>query len=138
MHRSDLVKINRFVLKILSGNEIMMDERSDRQLKICEYDQDSITNCRQTNGTSRKSHTTITRHQEDKLSKSYIATPFIKWGYIKRADDLIIPKSAFPSNDRVGNDPHVDMIVVSLARLGGKFHPRYLTVEFTGISWHGK
>ena len=27
------------------------------------------TNCRQTHGTARKSHTTITRHQEDKLSK---------------------------------------------------------------------
>ena len=28
-----------------------------------------ITNCRQTHGTARKSHITITRHQEDKLSK---------------------------------------------------------------------
>ena len=28
-----------------------------------------ITNCRQTHGTARKSHTAITRHQEDKLSK---------------------------------------------------------------------
>ena len=30
----------------------------------------TITNCRQTHGTARKSHTTITRHQEDKLSKA--------------------------------------------------------------------
>ena len=28
-----------------------------------------ITNCRQTHDTARKSHTTITRHQEDKLNK---------------------------------------------------------------------
>ena len=27
-------------------------------------------NCRQTHGTARKSHTTIMRHQEDKLSKA--------------------------------------------------------------------
>ena len=30
----------------------------------------TITNCGQTHGAARKSHTTITRHQEDKLSKS--------------------------------------------------------------------
>ena len=30
----------------------------------------TITNCRQTHGTERNSHTTITRHQEDKLSKA--------------------------------------------------------------------
>ena len=30
----------------------------------------TITNCRQTHGTAKKSHTTITRHQEDKLSKT--------------------------------------------------------------------
>ena len=30
----------------------------------------TITNCRPTHGTARKSHTTITRHQEDKLSKA--------------------------------------------------------------------
>ena len=30
----------------------------------------TITKCRQTHGTARKSHTTITRHQEDKLSKA--------------------------------------------------------------------
>ena len=30
----------------------------------------TITNCRQTHGTARKSHTTITRHQEDKQSKA--------------------------------------------------------------------
>ena len=30
----------------------------------------TITNCRQSRGTARKSHSTITRHQEDKLSKS--------------------------------------------------------------------
>ena len=29
----------------------------------------TISNRRQTHGTARKSHTTITRHQEDKLSK---------------------------------------------------------------------
>ena len=32
-----------------------------------EYDQE-ITNCRQTHGTARKSHTITMRHQEDKLS----------------------------------------------------------------------
>ena len=38
---------------------------------VSEYDQENttITNCRQTHGTARKSHTAITRHQEDKLSK---------------------------------------------------------------------
>ena len=30
----------------------------------------TITNCRQTHGTARKSHETITRHHEDKLSKA--------------------------------------------------------------------
>ena len=30
----------------------------------------TITNCRQTHDTERNSHTTITRHQEDKLSKA--------------------------------------------------------------------
>ena len=30
----------------------------------------TITNCRQTRGTARKSHTAITRHQEDKLNKA--------------------------------------------------------------------
>ena len=30
----------------------------------------TITNCRQTHGTARQSHTTITRHQEGKLSKA--------------------------------------------------------------------
>ena len=30
----------------------------------------TITNCRQTHGTARKRHTTITRHQEDRLSKA--------------------------------------------------------------------
>ena len=30
----------------------------------------TITNCRQTHGTARKRHTTISRHQEDKLSKA--------------------------------------------------------------------
>ena len=30
----------------------------------------TITNRRQTHGTARKSHTTITKHQEDKLSKA--------------------------------------------------------------------
>ena len=42
--------------------------------KVSEYDQEiRITNCRQTNGTARKSHTAITRHHEDKLSKATIA-----------------------------------------------------------------
>ena len=30
----------------------------------------TITNCRQPHGTARKSRSTITRHQEDKLSKA--------------------------------------------------------------------
>ena len=30
----------------------------------------TVTNCRQTHGTARKSHATITRHQEDKLSRA--------------------------------------------------------------------
>ena len=39
--------------------------------KVSEYDQEiPITNCRQTHGTTRKSHTTITRHKEDKLCKA--------------------------------------------------------------------
>ena len=40
--------------------------------KNSEYDQEipQSQNCRQTCGTVRKSHTTITRHQEDKLSKA--------------------------------------------------------------------
>ena len=31
----------------------------------------TITNCRQPHGTARKSHSTFTRHQEDKLSKAH-------------------------------------------------------------------
>ena len=38
--------------------------------KIVRSGNTTITNCRQTHGTARKSHTTITRHQEDKLSKA--------------------------------------------------------------------
>ena len=39
---------------------------------VSEYDQEmaKITNCIQTHGTARKSHNTITRHQENKLSKA--------------------------------------------------------------------
>ena len=35
----------------------------------------TITNCRQPRGTARKSRLTITRHQEDKLSKTIISLP---------------------------------------------------------------
>ena len=38
----------------------------------------TITNCRQTHDTARKSHTTITRHQEDKLSKATSSLFLIK------------------------------------------------------------
>ena len=39
---------------------------------VSEYEQGNttITNCRPTHGTTRKSHTIITIHQEDKLSKA--------------------------------------------------------------------
>ena len=38
----------------------------------------TITNCRQTHGTAMKSHTTITRYQEDKLSKATSSLFLIK------------------------------------------------------------
>ena len=35
--------------------------------------------------------------------------------------------------------PHISpLCYIIFSRLGGKFHPRYLPVEFTGISRHGK
>ena len=39
---------------------------------VSEYDQENITttNCKQAHDTMRKSHTTITRHLEEKLSKA--------------------------------------------------------------------
>ena len=44
---------------------------------VSAYDHENtpITNCRQTRGTARKYHTTITRDQEDKLSNA-ISSPF--------------------------------------------------------------
>ena len=47
---------------------------------VSEYDQEitQITNRRQPHGTARKSHTTITRHQEDKLSKAISSLFLIK------------------------------------------------------------
>ena len=50
-----------------------LSPKRELSLKIvCEYDQEipQISKCRQTRGIVRKSHTTITRHQEDKQSEA--------------------------------------------------------------------
>ena len=43
---------------------------SYKQFLIQRSGNTTITNCRQPHGTARKSHSTITRHQDDKLSKA--------------------------------------------------------------------
>ena len=44
---------------------------------VSEYDWENttITNCRQIHGILRKSHTTITRHQEDKAKQLALSSP---------------------------------------------------------------
>ena len=58
-----------------------------KKVSECDQDYTKITNCRLTHGTAKKSHTTIMRHQEDKLSKATSSLFPIKLG----RNDLLWP-----------------------------------------------
>ena len=85
----------------------------------------TITNCRQTDGTERNSHTTITRHQENKLSKaaSSLSSPS-RWLQNKNGHKVTkyrtITESYNGSNQQQQNHRHRKDS--SLSHWGAKMH----------------